>query len=139
MRLMCLDVGRKRIGIAVSDLLMLTAQGVETHYRKSFEHDVQRYKSIIKEYEVTKLIIGLPKNMNGTLGEMANEIIEYSKKLEEELNIPIEMYDERLSTKMATHTLIEGNVRRKKRKNYVDMIAASVILQSYMERCKNAR
>lgn len=139
MRLMCLDVGRKRIGIAVSDPLMLTAQGVETHYRKSFEKDAERYKSIIQEYEVTKLIIGLPKNMNGTLGDMAHEIMEYASKLEEELKIPIEMYDERLSTKLATHSLIEANVRRKKRKNYVDMIAASVILQSYMERCKNAR
>lgn len=139
MRLMCLDVGRKRIGIAVSDLLMLTAQGVETYYRKSIEKDIEKYNSLIKEYEVSKIIVGLPKNMNGTLGEMANEIIEYSKKLEDTLNIPIEMYDERLSTKLATSALIEGNVSRKKRKNYVDMIAASVILQSYMERCKNER
>ena len=137
MRLMCLDVGRKRIGVAVSDLLMLTAQGVETIYRKSFDQDINRFRSIIVEYSVTKIIVGLPKNMNGTIGEMAEEVMEYGKRIEDALGIPVEFYDERLSTKLATSTLIEGNVSRKKRKKYVDMLAASIILQSYMEKMKN--
>lgn len=137
MRLMCLDVGRKRIGIAVSDALMITAQGIETYFRKSFEEDVKKYKSLIQEYDVIKIIIGLPKNMNNTIGDMAEEIIEYSNRLKDILEVPIELYDERLSTKLATDFLIEGNVSRKKRKNIVDMIAAGLILQSYMERCKN--
>ena len=133
MRLMCLDVGTKRIGIAVSDLLNITAQGVETLQRTSFEKDLQRYKEIIEKYDVKRIIIGLPKNMNGTIGPMAEAVNEYADKLKENIDIPIEMYDERLSTKIASQALIQGNVRREKRKNYVDMIAASIILQSYMD------
>ncbi|MCK5130460.1 MAG: Holliday junction resolvase RuvX [Clostridiales bacterium] len=139
MRLMCLDIGRKRIGVAVSDLLMITAQAVETFYRKSFDNDLEKYNSLIREYEVEKIIVGLPKNMNGTIGDMAKEVIDYTEKIKKSIDLPIEFYDERLSTKIATSALIEGNVSRKKRKKYVDMIAASVILQSYMENRKNER
>ena len=133
MRLMCLDVGTKRIGIAVSDLLMITAQGVETLARTSCEKDVKRYKEIISEYGVDKIIIGLPKNMNGTLGPMAEAVMEYADNIKEPLGLPVEFYDERLSTKVATDALISGNVSRDKRKKYVDMVAASCILQSYMD------
>ena len=136
MRLMCLDVGSKRIGIAVSDLLMITAQGVETLKRTSIERDVQRYKELIEEYGVDKIIIGLPKNMNGTIGPMAEAVTEYSESLKDALGLPVELYDERLSTKLANSALIKGNVRREKRKNYVDMIAAGYILQSYMDSLK---
>ena len=136
MRLMCLDVGTKRIGIAVSDLLMITAQGVETLYRTSVEKDVKRYKELIEQYGVDKIIIGLPKNMNGTIGPMAQSVMDYAESIREELGLPIEFYDERLSTKLATDTLINGNVSRQKRKNYVDMVAASYILQSYMDSIK---
>jgi len=137
MRLMCLDVGTKRIGIAVSDPLMITAQGIETLSRTSCEKDAIRYKEIIVEYGVGKIIIGLPKNMNGTIGPMAQSVIDYSEILKEFLDLPIEFYDERLSTKIANAALIQGNVRRSKRKNYVDMVAASCILQSYMDRMKS--
>ena len=136
MRLMCLDVGTKRIGIAVSDLLMITAQGVETLYRTSVEKDVKRYKELIEQYGVDKIIIGLPKNMNGTIGPMAQSVMDYAESIREELGLPIEFYDERLSTKLAIDTLINGNVSRQKRKNYVDMVAASYILQSYMDSIK---
>ena len=137
MRLMCLDVGTKRIGIAMSDPLMITAQGVETLKRKSLEKDCERYLELIEEYGVDKLIVGLPKNMNGTIGPMAEAVMEYTKDLEEKLSIPIELYDERLSTKLAHSALIEGNMRREKRKDYVDMVAAGYILQSYMDRMKS--
>lgn len=137
MRLMCLDIGTKRIGIAVSDPLMITAQGVETLKRTSAENDIKRYKELISEYGVDKIIVGLPKNMNGTLGPMAEAVIEYSNILKESLSLPVELYDERLSTKLATATLIKGNVRREKRKKYVDMIAAGYILQSYMDGLKS--
>ena len=136
MRLMCLDVGTKRIGIAVSDLLMITAQGVETLYRTSVEKDVVRYKELISEYGVDKLIVGLPKNMNGTIGPMAQSVMEYTESIKDKLGLPVEFYDERLSTKLATDTLISGNVSRQKRKKYVDMVAASYILQSYMDSIK---
>ena len=137
MRLMCLDVGTKRIGIAVSDLLMITAQGVETLKRTSAQNDIKRYKELISEYGVDKIIVGLPKNMNGTLGPMAESIMEYSEMLKSSLGLPVELYDERLSTKLATDTLIKGNVSRKNRKKYVDMIAAGYILQSYMDGLKS--
>ncbi len=137
MRLMCLDVGTKRIGIAVSDPLMITAQGVETLLRTSITNDCKRYNELITTYGVDKLIIGLPRNMNGTLGPMAEAIIEYTDNIKDFLDIPIEHYDERLSTKLATAALIKGNVSRKKRKNYVDMIAAGYILQSYMDGIKS--
>ena len=136
MRLMCLDVGTKRIGIAVSDLLMITAQGVETLYRTSVEKDLKRYKELIEQYGVDKIIIGLPKNMNGTIGPMAQAVTDYAESIKKPLGLPIEFYDERLSTKLATDTLISGNVSRQKRKNYVDMVAASYILQSYMDSIK---
>ena len=84
-----------------------------------------------------KIIVGLPKNMNGTLGPMAEAIMEYSEILKQALGLPVELYDERLSTKLATDTLIKGNVRREKRKKYVDMIAAGYILQSYMDGLKS--
>ncbi len=136
MRLMCLDVGTKRIGIAVSDLLMITAQGVETLQRTSVEKDVKRYKELIEEYGVDKIIIGLPKNMNGTIGPMAESVMDYAESIKEPLGLPIELYDERLSTKLANAALINGNVSRQKRKNYVDMVAAGYILQSYMDGIK---
>ena len=133
MRVICLDVGDRRIGVAVSDLLDLTAQGVETLWTKGFERDAARVAELCKQYETDRVLCGLPKNMDGTEGFQAERIRQFAEKLSERgLNVRFE--DERLTTKLATSLLIEGDVRREKRKNVVDKLAATYILQSFLDR-----
>ena len=111
MRVICLDVGEKRIGVAVSDLLDLTAQGVETIWTKGFERDAARVMELCKQYETDRVLCGLPKNMDGTEGFQAERVRQFAEKLSERgLNVRFE--DERLTTKLATSLLIEGDVRR---------------------------
>ena len=115
-RIMGLDVGDKTIGVAVSDLMGLTAQGVKTIKRVGKKKDIEALKEIIKERQVNKIVSGLPKNMNGTLGPQGEKVIKFCELLEEETGIKIEYWDERLSTVAAERTLIQGNVRRENRK-----------------------
>ena len=136
-RIMGLDVGDKTIGVAVSDLMGLTAQGVKTIKRVGKKKDIEALKEIIKERQVNKIVSGLPKNMNGTLGPQGEKVIKFCELLEEETGIKIEYWDERLSTVAAERTLIQGNVRRENRKGVIDMGAAVIILQGYLDRQRN--
>ena len=136
-RIMGLDVGDKTIGVAVSDLMGLTAQGVKTIKRVGKKKDIEALKEIIKERQVNKIVSGLPKNMNGTLGPQGEKVIKFCELLEEETGIKIEYWDERLSTVAAERTLIQGNVRRENRKGVIDMLAAVIILQGYLDRQRN--
>ena len=136
-RIMGLDVGDKTIGVAVSDLMGLTAQGVNTVKRVGKKKDIEELKAIIKERQVTKIVSGLPKNMNGTLGPQGEKVIKFCELLEQETGIKIEYWDERLSTVAAERTLIQGNVRRENRKGVIDMVAAVIILQGYLDRQRN--
>ncbi|CEH35316.1 Holliday junction resolvase RuvX [Romboutsia lituseburensis] len=136
-RIMGLDVGDKTIGVAVSDLMGLTAQGITTVKRVGKKKDIEALKEIIKERQVNKIVSGLPKNMNGTLGPQGEKVIKFCELLEQETGIKIEYWDERLSTVAAERTLIQGNVRRENRKSVIDMVAAVIILQGYLDRQRN--
>ena len=134
MRIMSLDVGSRTIGIACSDALLMTAQGIETIRRTSLEKDFNRLQELIAEYEVHELVVGMPKNMNGTKGERAEKTEEFVEKLKEVIDLPVSYWDERLSTVMAERQLIAADVSRKKRKSVIDKMAAVVILQGYLDR-----
>ena len=132
-RIMGLDIGDKTIGVAVSDLMGLTAQGVTTIKRVGKKKDIEAIKQIIAEKQVNKIVSGLHKNMNGTVGPQGEKVQKFCELLKEETNLPIEFWDERLSTVAAERSLIEGNVRRENRKKVIDMLAAVIILQGYLD------
>lgn len=137
MRIMGLDYGSVTVGVAISDALQLTAQGIETISRKEenkLRRTLARIEELITEYEVGRIVIGLPKNMNNTVGERAQRTLEFKEKLERRTGLPVEMWDERLSTVAAEQVLMESGVRREDRKQYVDKIAAALILQGYLDR-----
>lgn len=134
MRIMSLDVGSRTIGIACSDALLMTAQGIETIRRTSLEKDFNRLQELIAEYEVHELVVGMPKNMNGTKGERAEKTEEFVEKMKEVIDLPVSYWDERLSTVMAERQLIAADVSRKMRKSVIDKMAAVVILQGYLDR-----
>lgn len=133
-RVLGLDIGNKTIGVAVSDPLGILAQGVTTIIRSSKVEDVKALKNIIDEYHVEKLIVGLPKNMDNSMGFQAKRTMNYAEYLKESLDIEIEYVDERLTTASATRSLMEGGVRRENRKKHVDKVAAVLILQTYLDR-----
>jgi putative Holliday junction resolvase len=133
MRILGLDVGSKRIGIAISDELGWTAQGMKTLHRSNGESDLGKIRDIVREYGVEKIVVGLPTNMNGSLGPQAEMALEFVGELREILDLPIITWDERLSTAEATKMLIMADLSRKKRKGKVDMTAAILILQSYLD------
>ena len=135
-RIMGLDFGSKTVGVAVSDGLGLTAQGVEIIRRTSenkLRQTLARIESLIGEYEVGKIVLGFPKNMNNTIGERAEKTLAFKEMLERRTGLPIVMWDERLTTVAADRVLIEAGVRRENRKGYVDEIAAVFILQGYLD------
>ena len=132
-RLLGLDIGNKTIGVSVSDPLGITAQGVTTIKRASKVEDVEALKALIDKYDVEKLIVGLPKNMNNTLDFQAKRTMNYADYLKEALNMEIVYVDERLTTSGAEAVLIEGGVRRENRKKHVDKLAATLILQMYLD------
>lgn len=134
MRSMSLDVGTRTIGIAVSDLMGLIASGVETIRRTSPERDYARLAELIRDYEVDTLVVGYPKNMNGTIGERALACEAMAKELEQRFpQCKVVLWDERLSTVAAEKVLVDADMRRKKRKQVIDMMAAVVILQNYLD------
>ena len=132
-RLMGLDVGSNTIGIAVSDLLGITAQGVEVIRRSDPEHDFGRLQELVEQYAVTAFVVGLPKNMDNSIGAQAVFSQEFAAQLAERFALPVLFWDERLTTKSARQFLISANVSRKKRKQVIDKMAAALILQSYMD------
>lgn len=131
---MALDVGSRTIGIACSDALLMTAQGIETIRRTSLENDFNRLRELISKYEVHELVVGMPKNMNGTKGDRAEKTEEFVEKMKAVIDLPVTFWDERLSTVMAERQLIAADVSRKKRKGVIDKMAAVVILQGYLDR-----
>lgn len=135
-RIVGLDIGQKRIGIALSDLLGLTAQGVETYHRKNLEADYQYLVQFIKENDVGSMVVGLPKNMNNSLGFKAEEIQNFITGLTQKVDIPVFWVDERLTTVSAERMLVDADVSRKKRKNVVDKIAAVLILQLHLDKIR---
>ena len=137
MRVMGLDFGSKTVGVAVSDSLLLTAQGVEIIRRKDenkLRQTLARIEELIVEYEVGEIVLGLPKNMNATEGERVELTNEFKEKLERRTGLPVTMWDERLTTVAADKIMMEAGVRRENRKDYVDKIAATLILQGYLDR-----
>lgn len=133
MRLLGIDLGDRRIGVALSDELGWTAQGLETIPHKSEETVIARLKEIIEQYQVTEIVVGLPKNMNGTIGPRGEICLAFAKKVEQILVMPVHLWDERLTTKAAERTLLEADVSRKKRKQVIDKMAAAFILQNFMD------
>jgi putative Holliday junction resolvase len=133
MRILGLDIGTKRIGIAVSDELGWTAQGVKTLHRRNGESDLREIRNVAGHYRVEKIVVGLPKNMDGSIGPQAQMTLGFVQELRGALDVPIVTWDERLSTVEATKMLIRGDVSRKKRKRKLDMTAAILILQSYLD------
>ena len=136
MRVLCLDVGERRIGVAVTDALDLTAQGVETIWRKQenkLRQTLARIEELISEYQVERIVLGYPKNMNNTIGERAEKSLEFQQMLERRTGLPVIMWDERLTTVEANRTLMEASVRRENRKQYMDKLAAVFILQGYLD------
>ena len=136
MRIMGLDFGSKTVGVAVSDPLFITSQGVEIIRRKEenkLRKTLARIEELIGEYEVGEIVLGLPKNMNDTLGVRAELSLEFKEKLERRTGLPVTMWDERLTTVAADRTMMEAGIRREHRKDYVDQIAASLILQGYLD------
>lgn len=137
MRIMGLDFGSKTVGVAVSDSLFVTAQGVEIIRRKEenkLRRTLARIEELIVEYEVEEIVLGLPKNMNATEGVRAELTLAFKDKLERRTGLPVHMWDERLTTAAADRIMMEAGVRRENRKQYVDMIAATLILQGYLDR-----
>lgn len=136
MRILGLDYGSKTVGVAISDPLLITAQGVEIIRRESegkIRKTYQRIEELCKQYEVEKIVLGYPKNMNGTDGERAQKSLEFKDALERRTGIPVIMWDERLTTVSADNAMMESGIRRENRKEYVDEIAAMIILQNYLE------
>ncbi|MCP3773930.1 Holliday junction resolvase RuvX [Paenibacillus sp. MZ04-78.2] len=139
MRLMGLDYGDKTIGVAVSDELGWTAQGLEVIRRTTEERDLARLRELIAQYSVTEIVVGLPKNMNNTIGPRGEICIAFSEQLHETLQLPVHLWDERLTTASAQRTLLEADVSRKKRKQVIDKMAAALILQGYMDAQSNSK
>ncbi|WP_333879592.1 Holliday junction resolvase RuvX [Lysinibacillus capsici] len=135
MRIMGLDVGSKTVGVAVSDALGWTAQGIETVKidEANGEFGIDRIAEIVKEYTITEFVVGFPKNMNNTVGPRGEASENYKKLLEEHFSLPVKLWDERLTTMAAERMLIEADVSRKKRKQVIDKMAAVMILQGYLD------
>jgi putative holliday junction resolvase len=132
-RILALDVGRKRIGLAVSDPLGLTAQGLGVLERKDWDRDMTRLLEIARPYRVKEVLVGLPRHMNGRLGEQAEEILVLARALGEALGAKVATWDERLSTVEAERLLISADMSRSRRRRVVDQVAATLILQAYLD------
>lgn len=136
MRIMGLDYGEKTVGVAISDPLGLTAQGIETIFRKEenkLRKTCARIEELIREYEVERIVLGLPKHMNNDIGDRAEQSLDFGEMLKRRTGLEVVMWDERLTTVEAERTLIENKVRREDRKKYIDKIAAVFILQGYLD------
>ncbi|WP_230400120.1 Holliday junction resolvase RuvX [Novisyntrophococcus fermenticellae] len=136
MRILGLDFGSKTVGVAVSDPLGITAQGVEIIRRKSenkLRQTLARIEELIEQYQVERLVLGFPKHMNNDIGDRAVKSLEFQEMLKRRTGLDVVMWDERLTTVAANRTLIEAEVRRENRKNFVDQIAAVFILQGYLD------
>lgn len=142
MRIIGLDFGSKTVGVAVSDELLVTAQGVEIIRRKSenkLRQTLARIEELITEYKVDRIVLGFPKNMNNSEGERCERTREFQTMLERRTGLTVELWDERLTTVAADQVMMEAGVRRENRKEYVDQIAATFILQGYLDFLNNQK
>lgn len=140
MRILGLDYGSKTVGVAVSDPLGLTAQGLETIWRKQenkLRRTLARIEELVSEYQVERIVVGFPKNMNNTIGERAEKSLEFKAMLEKRTGLSVVMWDERLTSVAANRTLMEAGVRRENRKEHMDELAAIFILQGYLDSLTN--
>ncbi|GIO44771.1 MULTISPECIES: Holliday junction resolvase RuvX [Paenibacillus] len=133
MKILGLDYGDRRIGAAVSDAFGWTAQGLEVIERRKEGTELDRIAALVQEHHIEEVVVGLPKNMNGTIGPRGELCIAFAEELRALLQLPVHLWDERLTTVSAHRTLIEADVSRKKRKGVVDKMAASLILQNYLD------
>ena len=133
-RILGIDVGDKRIGVAVADPLQITAQGVMTLKRKTRDDDLEAFRDLIAKYEIKKVVAGLPLNMDGSESAQTRKTVNFCQFIKKRLDVEIIYIDERLTSSWSEKVLIEGNVSRENRKDYIDMLAAQIILQSYMDR-----
>jgi len=129
---MCLDIGEKRIGVAVSDPLGITAQGLDVIQRQGLKSDLLQIRRFIDDYQVEEVILGLPLNMDGTKGEKALEVLRMRDFLSKKISLPVKTWDERLTTVAAEKVLLEGDVSRAGRKKVIDKLAATLILENYL-------
>ena len=132
-RIMALDVGEVTLGIAVSDALGITAQPVTTLKRKGLKKDFQAIAELARQHEVTSFVVGLPLRLTGATGSAAESATAFAQKLQSSLRLPVQTWDERLSTVQAERMLLEGDVSRRKRREVINQIAAAIILQSYLD------
>lgn len=142
MRIMGLDFGAKTVGVAISDPLFITAQGIEIIRRErenKLRQTLARIEELVREYEVGEIVLGLPKNMNDTLGERAELSLAFQEKLERRTGLPVTMWDERLTTVAADRAMIETGMRGQERARQVDKIAACLILQGYLDKTRENR
>ncbi len=137
-RILGIDFGEKRIGLAISDPLGFTAQGINTLPHTGLKNVIEALAEVCRQHEVREIVIGLPVNMNGSLGPKAKEILELVPRLEKKLDLPVKTWDERLSTRQVGRLMIEGGVSREERKKKSDRLAAVLILQSYLESKRNS-
>ena len=137
MRIMGLDIGSRTIGVAVSDELEITAQGFKTIRRKSSAEDLRELTGIIRQFDIKKIVVGLPKNMDGSIGKQAETVFRWIKSYQEKMALPIVTWDERLSTVGASRILLEADLSRQKRKGVIDKLAAVLILQGYLDHTRN--
>ena len=135
-RTMGLDIGTHTIGVAISDELGIVAQGLKTIRRKSMEEDLREIATITHQFEIHKIVVGLPKNMDGTLGRQAETILQCVKVLKDKIHVMVETWDERLSTVGASKVLLEADLSRRKRKKVIDKLAAVLILQGYLDKSR---
>ena len=133
MKILALDVGTKRIGLAVSDDLLITAQGMDTIECSGPDKDMERIASIVEENRADEIVVGLPLNMNGTESKKTKEVLAFVERLILRLKIPVKTWDERLTSVQADRALLEADMSRRKRRNLSDMLAAQFILQSYLD------
>jgi len=133
---MGLDIGTHTIGVAISDELGITAQGLKTLRRKSMDEDFKEIAGIIHQFEIEKIVVGLPKNMNGTLGTQAEIVLKWIKVLIDKIHVQVVTWDERLSTVGASKILLEADLSRRKRKKVIDKLAAVLILQGYLDKSR---
>lgn len=140
MRLLGLDLGSRTLGVSISDVNGIIATSLTViRHNEEYERLVLEVKTIVDDKKIEKIVLGLPKNMNGTVGEKGELSYKFKEMLENTINIPVELIDERLTTVQANNLLIKNDTSRKKRKKVVDSIAATLILQSYLDKINNKR
>ncbi len=133
MRTLALDIGEKRIGLAISDSRQSIAQPLKLYKRGSLAQDIDEVKRLVQEHEVTRIVCGLPKNLDGSIGKRAEAIVEFARKLEEKISVPVDLWDERFSTDEAHRIFDMHEYKHKKRKPYIDIMAAQIILQGFLD------